>query len=135
MMAACTVLTTSLGLLGIVPAVFAIIVMAWRMATEKWWHGALISLTACVWLALPFILVELGAMSPMYVVRDDVVMLLPKMNHFPPVRTLVAIVLGAAGGVTAAVVYGRLYVNELRRMEHKLGFQAWQLQQLVPAER
>ncbi|HEY5926079.1 MAG TPA: protein kinase [Kofleriaceae bacterium] len=135
MMVATAVLTTSVGLLGAVPAALTIITLAWRMNVEKALHGFGVLLVAGASLVAPLILVELGVMSPTYSVRDDMLVLLPKMHHFPPTLTVAVIILGTFGALAAAVIYGRLYINELRRAEHKLSFQAWQLQQLVPPER
>ena len=135
MLAACSVLMTSFGLFGVVPAAFAIVTLAWRMNVEKWHHGFMILLVAGLWLVAPFVFVELGWASPSYQLHDGNLILLPKMNEFPAGKTFVALVLGTFGALAAAVIYGKLYINELRRAEHKLSFQAWQLQQLVPPDR
>ncbi|HEX5058809.1 MAG TPA: serine/threonine-protein kinase [Kofleriaceae bacterium] len=133
--AASAVLMTSFGLLGGVPAALAIIALGWRMNVDKAIHGLLILVFIGLWLVAPFVLERLGLQSPMYEVRDGAIVLLPKMNAFPPGRTFVAMVLTTFGAIGAAVIWGRLFINELRRAEHKLSFQAWQLQQLVPPER
>ncbi len=135
LLAGLTVLTTSLGLLGVVPAAFSTIALAWRMNVERTSHGLMILGTFAIFLVAPFVLVGLGAMSPTYEIRDDVLMILPNMHSFPPVPTLVTILFTTLGSVGFGLIYGRLYINELRRVEHRLSFQAWQLQQLVPPER
>jgi len=135
MLAACSVLMTSFGLLGVVPAAFAIIAFAWRMNVESYVHGFLILVVAGLWLIAPFVFTELGLTGAGYALRDGALVVLPKMNNFPPGRTFIVMVLGTFGGLAAAVIYGRVYINELRRAEHKLSFQAWQLQQLVPPEK
>ena len=136
MMAAVSVLTTSMGLLGVVPAAFAVIVIAWRMNLRRALQGFAVLLVAGFWLVLPFVLVELGLMAPTYELRDGALVLLPRMNELPPGKTYVAIILATFGALAAAVIYGKMYVNEMWRAEHRLSFQAWQLQQLVsPTDR
>ncbi|HEY5926078.1 MAG TPA: serine/threonine-protein kinase [Kofleriaceae bacterium] len=135
LLATITMLTTSFGLLGVVPAAFAIVALAWRMNVTQTIDGVLIVLAAGLWLIAPFVLVELGLIEPSYVVRDGALVVLPKMHAFPPTATLVSLVLATFGAISTAVLYGRLYVQALRRAEHKLSFQAWQLQQLIPPER
>ena len=122
LLAAVTVLTTSMGLLGVVAAAFAIIVLAWRMNVQKTFHGVLIVLASGLWLAAPFVLTKLGVIAPTYVVRDDMLCVLPNMHGFPPGPTLASIAIGMFGAMGAASIYGRLYINELRRAEHKLSF-------------
>ncbi|HEX7704765.1 MAG TPA: hypothetical protein VF403_28685, partial [Kofleriaceae bacterium] len=58
----------------------------------------------------------------------------PKMHAFPRTPTLISIVIATCGAMGVAVLFGRLYINELRRAEERLHFQAWQLQQLLPPE-
>jgi serine/threonine-protein kinase len=135
LLASVTVLETSMGLFGVVAAAFAIVALAWRMNVHKTGHGLLILLACGAWIVMPFVLGELGWISPTYVVRDDLLCVLPKMHAFPSLPTRVSMVLAMFGAIGAAVIYGRLYITELRRAEHKLSFQAWQLQQLVPPER
>ena len=134
LLATVTVLTTSLGLLGVVPAGFAIVGLAWRVSVHKTVHGILIVIVTGLCLVAPFVLVELGLMDPMYVVHDDRLTVLPNMHAFPPGPTLVSLVLATLGGIACAVLFGRLYVSELRRAEHRLTFHAWQLRQLIPPE-
>jgi hypothetical protein len=132
LMAALAVLETSMGLLGVVPLSFAVVTIAWRMNVERALHGVLILVTATAALLAPFVLTALGIMSPIYSVHDGVIVLLPKMHAFPPAATIALLIASTFGGIAIALLYGRLYVNELRRAEHKLNFQAWQLQQLLP---
>jgi eukaryotic-like serine/threonine-protein kinase len=131
-MAALGVLETSMGLLGVVPLSFAVVTIAWRMNVLRLLHGVLILITATVALLAPFVLTGLGVMSPIYAVRDGVIVLLPKMHAFPPTATIVLLIVSTWGGIGISLLYGRVYLNELRRAEHKLSFQAWQLQQLLP---
>jgi eukaryotic-like serine/threonine-protein kinase len=135
LLSAVSVLTTSFGLFGVVPAAFAIVTMAWRMNVQKTIHGILILIASAGLVVAPFVLVELSVIAPNVVLRDGAIMLLPRMHAFPPGPTLTAALLGTIGAVGVAIFYGRLYINELRRAEHRLSFQAWQLQQLIPPER
>jgi len=127
-------LTTSLGLLGVVPAAMAISALAWRMQVSRAIHGIGILFISIIAVLAPFVLAELGVMSPMYEIRDGVLVLLPKMHGFPRTQTLITIIASTSGALSAAVIYGRLYTNELRRAEERVHFQAWQLQQLVPPQ-
>jgi len=134
LLATVTVMSTSTALLGAVPAGFAVIALAWRTGVHKTSHGLLIVAVCGLWLAAPFVLVELGVMSPMYEVHEDMLTILPKMHSFPAGPTLFMVALTTFAGIAAAVLYARLYVGELRRAEHRLTFQAWQLRQLIPPE-
>ena len=133
-LAAIGIQTTSLGLLGVVPAALAIMALAWRMQVVRALHGVLIVLAAMTTVVAPFVLVELGLLSPMYEIRDGVLVLMPNMHAFPRAATLATIILSTAGALGVAVIYGRLYTNELRRAEERVHFHAWQLQQLVPQQ-
>ncbi|HEY5926081.1 MAG TPA: protein kinase [Kofleriaceae bacterium] len=135
LLTATSLLTRSLGLAGAAPAALAVIAIAWRMNVHKTIHGLMILGVTGVFLIAPFVLVELGMISANYVARDGGLLLLPKMHELPPAATLASLVMGTFGAVGVALIYGRLYMNELRRAEHRLSFQAWQLQQLVPPER
>ncbi|HEX7700815.1 MAG TPA: serine/threonine-protein kinase, partial [Kofleriaceae bacterium] len=117
LMAALAVLETSMGLLGVVPLSFAVVTIAWRMNVERALHGVLILVTATAALLAPFVLTALGIMSPIYSVHDGVIVLLPKMHAFPPAATIALLIASTFGGIAIALLYGRLYVNELRRAE------------------
>ena len=114
LLVALSLLTTSLGMTGVVPAAAALIMVIWRMNVEKTIHGVFILLVAAVWLFVPFWLARVGVMAANYDVREA---------------------LGTFGVVGVGLIYSRFYVNELRRADHRISFQAWQLQQLVPPER
>jgi serine/threonine-protein kinase len=135
LLAAISILTRSLGLLGVVPAAVAIVALAWRVTVEKTIHGIMIWLVAAVLLGAPFVLAGLGVIESNLEFRDGAVVLVPMMHDFPPGPTLAALLIGTFGAIGVAVIYGRLYVKELQRAEHRVSFQAWQLQQLVPPER
>jgi serine/threonine-protein kinase len=135
MLGACSLLTTSFGLFGVVPAALTVTVFAWRLNVERHLHGFFILIGAGLWLVAPFLFTALGITSPSYALRDGALVLLPKMHYFPPGKTFVVMVVSTFGAIAAAVIYGRNMVDELRRAEHRLSFQAWQLQQLIPPER
>ena len=116
-------------------AAFAVLAIAWRMNVTRTLHGVMILVATGVWLVAPFALVSLGVLSPNYVFKDGSLVLLPSMNELPAGATMASLLYGTFGTIGVAVFYGRLYINELRHAEHKLSFQAWQLQQLVPPER
>jgi hypothetical protein len=134
LLASVTVLTTSMGLLGVAAGAFAIVTLAWRMNVQKTIHGVLIVFVSTLWLAGPLVLESLGVIDPRYTVRDGMLCVLPQMHSFPPGPTIASLVIGMIGAISVGMLYGRLYINELRRAEHKLAFQAWQLQQLIPPE-
>jgi serine/threonine-protein kinase len=135
LLAAMSVLTRSFGLLGVVPAGASIVAVAWRVNVEKTIHGVMIWCAAIVVLGTPYLLAALGVIGPNFELRDNTIVLLPNLHDFPPTPTLVTMLLGMFGAIGVALIFGRLYVNELRRAEHRVSFQAWQLQQLVPPER
>jgi hypothetical protein len=124
---AIAVLSSSMGLLGAVPASMAVITIAWRINLDRGFHGLLLVLAAAAAVLIPTLL-----WSSMYSLHDGVIEILPRMHRFPPGATLAFIIGSTVGVLGIAVLYGRLYVNEIRRAEHRLVFQAWQLEQMVP---
>jgi serine/threonine-protein kinase len=131
-MGALAVLSTSMGVLGVLPATLAIVTMAYRINVVRWTHGLAILLVALAALFAPFFLEWIGAVSPTHVFAGGALLIRPEMHAFPQTATQVYLVFSCAGAVTIALLYGRLYVNELRRAERELTFYAWQLQQLLP---
>ena len=129
-LAALGVLSTSMGLLGVLPAALAITTMAYRINVVLSLHGVVILLLSMCALFAPFVL----QWGKSYVFHDGVLTLLPTMHAYPPVATTVYIVGSTAGAMAVALLYGRMYVNEVRRAERALTFHAWQLQQLVPQD-
>jgi eukaryotic-like serine/threonine-protein kinase len=119
------VLASSMGMLGIVPAGFSILAMAIRMNYTRTIEGVLLLLGSFTLLAIPMILV------PPHFVGGNIV-ITPIMHAFPPTPTTVSLVLGMFGTVAIAVLYGRLYSNEIQRADRQLVFHAWQLRQLLP---
>src|SRR5262249_44555696 len=109
--------------------------VAWRVMLRRWYQGVLLILGLALTISAPFLLPLLGLMSPTYVIHDDVVVIHPQLHHFPPIATLVTLVLTTIGVVAFAVLFGRVYAQEIRRVEERLTFQAWQVRQLVPSRR
>ena len=130
-----SVLTTSMGITGYVPAAFAVIALAWRISVRRWSHGVMIVVGLIAAMLAPFVLSAVGVMSPFYEIRDDTLVVLPHMHHFPAVATIVAVFLGTIGAVAAAVLHARVYSDEMERAERRLTFNAWQLQQLLAPQR
>jgi len=128
------VLTTSMGLTGFVPLAFAIVAIAWRVTVKRTLHGALILAALLTAVCTPFMLPAFGLMSPTYVVQDDALVVLPHMHHFTGAATALSLLLSVVGAVIGAVLFGRLYADEIGRAEERLTFHAWQLQQLLPPE-
>jgi hypothetical protein len=83
----------------------------------------------------PFVLSAFGETGAFYQIRDDSLVLLPHMHHFPPFATLMAFLFGTIGAVAAAVLHGRAYSTEIDRAERRLTFNAWQLHQLLGPQR
>ena len=128
------VMTTSMGLLGVVPAALAIVAMAYRINVSRAVYGVLIFVLTNVALLAPLVLEWTGVIGARYRFEHDALVIIPVMHALPPTATRVYLVLSCAGAFGAAVLYGRMYVNELRRAERQLTFHAWQLQQLLPPE-
>jgi eukaryotic-like serine/threonine-protein kinase len=125
-------MTTSMGLTGLVPAAFAIVAMAWRLTVRRVIEGVFILVILLATLCTPFVLDWLGIRAGDYAIEHDTLVLLPQMHHFPAPASWAALVLGTMGAVTAALLFGRIFSNEIQRVERNLTFNAWQLQQLVP---
>ena len=131
-MTALAILSSSMGLLGILPGTMAIVTMGYRMYVDRWVHGVAILLTATAALLVPFLLQWYGVIAPMYALRDGAIVLFPTMHDFPPGPTLVYLLVGCVGVVATGLLYGRMYLGQIRRVERELTFHAWQLEQLIP---
>jgi len=125
-LSAAVAMTPSCGLMGVVPAAFTIQSIAWRMTSDRTIHGVLIIVAILAAVLVPF------AFFNQYEVRDGTLIILPHMNHFARMPMLACIIVGTWGVAVGAVLFGRLFVGEIRRAESQLRFHAWQLQQLVP---
>lgn len=125
-------LTISVGLVGIVPAALSLMLIAWRQTVHRTSSGLLMLFAMLCVLLLPFALSALGLIAPIYAFEGGILGVVPHMNEFPPVATQIYIVTCTFGVIAAASIYGRLYVNEIRKAEAQMTFQAWQLQQLLP---
>jgi serine/threonine-protein kinase len=126
------VLTMAMGLVGYIPAALALIGLAWRVMLRRWYHGLILYAALVLTVCAPFVLPALGLTSAGYALRDDTLVILPKLHHLPPGATVAALIVGTAGVVGAAVMFGRMYATVIRRAEERLTFHAWQLQQLLP---
>jgi eukaryotic-like serine/threonine-protein kinase len=125
-------LTFSLGLIGIVPAGMTLISIAWRMTMARALYGVLIITAVLVAIIAPFLLAASGVIDRLYEFTSAGLVIVPHMNEVAEVPTLAYVIFGTWGAAVAAVLFGRLFVDEIRRAESQLAFQAWQLQQLVP---
>src|SRR5262249_30285773 len=110
----------------------AIFAITWRMHVTHSRYGVLIILGCCVAILGPFALAGLGVMPSMYDFRDGTLVLLPKLHDYPRIPALASMLMATCGAIGVSVLFGRFYINELRRTEERIHFQAWQLQQLVP---
>jgi hypothetical protein len=118
--------TTSMGMFGAVPAAMGVVAMAGRLQVTRAVHGVVIMCLCIAGMIVPLLTFA------NYTVRDGMITILPLMHEFPRTPTLAFIILGVAGAMAVAVLYGRLATNELMRAEERVHFQAWQLQQLLP---
>jgi len=123
---AVAVLGASMGLLGVVPAAFAILAMAFRLHYTRALHGVLVLLGSFAALTIPLL-----AFPPRFT-ADGALAIAPHMNAFPHTATLVSLALGLFGTLGVGVLYGRLYSKEIERADRQLVFHAWQLRQLLP---
>jgi len=98
---------------------------------RRWYHGVILYAGLAAAICAPFVLPALGLASAGYSIHDDMLVIEPTLHHLPPVATVVALIAGTAGVVGAAVIFGRIYANAIRRAEERLTFHAWQLQQLL----
>jgi len=133
-LAALAVLSTSMGLLGVLPAALAIVTMAYRINVVRWTHGLAILSISLAGLLVPLVLDWTGLTSPSLQFGHGTLAVLPRLHGFPPTATRLYLVFSCAGAIAVALLYGRLYVGELRRAEAQLAFHVWQLQQLVPEQ-
>jgi eukaryotic-like serine/threonine-protein kinase len=131
---ASSMLTSSLGLLGIVPACFTVAIVAWRQTVHETINAVLMLVVVFACMLAPFALIEAGVIPPLYSFAGDGLTIRSLMHELPEVPTLVYLITITMGVVIAASIYSRLFVSEIRRAETQLTFQAWQLQQLIPPE-
>jgi serine/threonine-protein kinase len=124
--------TFAIGLLGIVPAGFTIALVAWRQTVHRTGSALLMLLVVMACLVAPFVLASAGVIAPIYEFENHQIQIVPHMHAFPPGATVVYVVTCTFGVLAAASIYGRFFVNEIRKAEAQLTFQAWQLQQLLP---
>jgi eukaryotic-like serine/threonine-protein kinase len=125
------VLTTSMGLTGFVPASLALVGVGWRVMLRRWYQGVILFVGLTLAVCAPFLFPALGLMPAGYRILDDKLVLDPRLHHFPPVATVAALIVGTAGVVGAALIFGRMYAEAIRRAEERLTFHVWQLQQLL----
>jgi serine/threonine-protein kinase len=125
------VLTTSMGLTGFVPASLALVGVGWRVMLRRWYHGVILFVGLALAVCAPFLFPALGLLPRGYWILDDKLVLEPGLHHFPPVATVAALIIGTAGVVAAALIFGRMYADAIRRAEERLTFHVWQLQQLL----
>jgi serine/threonine-protein kinase len=78
----------------------------------------------------PFVLEELGVISPAYDFTLDQIRIVPRLVHFPPALTKVVLVVATLSSlVTPGVLAGRLR-DRLARAEKRLFLMAWHLERL-----
>jgi serine/threonine-protein kinase len=126
-----SVLTMSTGITGFVPAALALIGVSWRMTMRRWYHGVILFIGLTIPLCVPFVLPALSSTSSTYSILDDALIIHSHLNHFPISATIVTLIIGTAGALGAALIWGRVYSSEIRRAEERLTFHAWQLEQLL----
>jgi serine/threonine-protein kinase len=131
---ACSALTLSLGLLGMVPACLTVAIVAWRQTVHETINGVLMLVCVLGCMLIPFGLTAIGSLPALYSFEGGSLSIVPHMHYFPPLPTLVYLIVVTFGVIAAAAIYGRLFVGEIRSAETQLTFQAWQLQQLIPPE-
>ncbi|HUS31771.1 MAG TPA: serine/threonine-protein kinase [Kofleriaceae bacterium] len=129
---ACSTLTWSLGLVGLVPATFTLATVAWRQNVRGLGAALLMLAFVLACLIAPIALASWGITAPFFAVRNHALVILPVMHDFSPITTTIYATFATFGVIAASSIYGRLFVSEIRQAEAKLTFQAWQLQQLLP---
>ncbi len=100
---------------------------------EARWLGALVSL-GCASLVVPWALERLGVLSPSFTIDGDQIVTYARMATFSPGLTEAALVIANVAVVAMAglaIGRARTALNSLRR---QLAVQAWQLEQIVPAD-
>src|SRR5262249_9756120 len=103
----------------------------WRVMLRRWYHGVILFVGLATAICAPFLFPALGLMSESYSIHDDLLVLGPKLHHFPPSANIATLIVGTAGVVGACIIFGRLIPKEIRRAEERLTFHAWQLEQLL----
>ncbi|MCC6998555.1 MAG: protein kinase [Deltaproteobacteria bacterium] len=88
----------------------------------------------CAAIVLPLLLELTGVISPTLVFEGGVVALVPRGVDLPRTATLVALTAGTLAGVITPTLMMLHFRKSLEAAERKMRMQAWQLEQLVPAQ-
>ncbi|HEY4057262.1 MAG TPA: serine/threonine-protein kinase [Kofleriaceae bacterium] len=129
---AVSLLSRSLGLLGIMPTIFAILTLTFRINVATTKHGLLVLAGTSLGVLIPLLLMWAGVTAPLYELHDNVLTITPHLHDLPSTATQVYLVATTIGALGVASIFGRIYTAELRRADERNAFHTWQLQQLLP---
>jgi hypothetical protein len=124
-------MSTMFGPLFLIPGLAAMSTMSASFNTPTRGARALVIGIGVLAVLVPLLLEIAGLLPPSYEFRDDYLLVIPRMHHFPPAATLVFLsYIGLGHIVSISVLMGRLNESRLQAIE-KLHKQTWQLRQLV----
>ncbi len=127
-------MSTMFGPLFLIPGLAAMSTMAAAFNTPSRSGRALVISIGVLAVLVPLLLESVGLLPPSYEFRDGVLVILPRMHHFPPTATIVFLsYIGLGHIISISVLMGRLHTARLRAL-HKLHLHTWQLKQLVSDE-
>ncbi|HEX7481611.1 MAG TPA: serine/threonine-protein kinase [Polyangiales bacterium] len=127
-------MSTMFGPLFLIPGLAAMSTMAAAFNTPSRSGRALVISIGVLAVLVPLLLESVGLLPPSYEFRDGVLVILPRMHHFPPTATIVFLsYIGLGHIISISVLMGRLHTARLRAL-HKLHMHTWQLKQLVSDE-
>jgi serine/threonine-protein kinase len=81
---------------------------------------------------LPLALELAGVLPPSLAFTDTGVVLLPRIAEFPPIPTLVLLILGSLGTVITAALAVTPFRSELDAAQRRIRLTAWNLKHLIP---
>ncbi|HEY4178387.1 MAG TPA: protein kinase [Kofleriaceae bacterium] len=132
LMIAVSLLSRSLGLIGIMPTIFAMLTVIFRINVATTKHGLMILAGTMLGVLVPLLLMWTGVTAPLYELHDNVLSITAHLHDLPPTATQFYLVVTTIGALGVASIFGRIYVAELRRADERNAFHTWQLQQLLP---
>jgi len=115
------------------PALVAVNTMSFSMhpgRVPQWLTMAIGSLAFVVPLGLEWA----GVLAPSYRFVDGALVILPRLNGFPPLATTAYLVLGTLATIVVSSLYAARFHRSLQDIEQRVHLHAWQLKQLVPDE-
>jgi serine/threonine-protein kinase len=124
-------MSTMFGPLFLIPGLAAMATMTAAFNSPRGGARAIVIGIGTLAVVVPLALEGLGILPPSYEFRNDTLVILPRMHHFPPAATLAFLGYIALGHIVSiSLLMGRLHEARLQALE-KLHKQTWQLKQLV----